>query len=252
HNVWSSSGSEEATTNRGVVLDGSDVDIEASSVGSEESDAAFDHPHLRCMTRMKLDNKGVAIGKQGKGRSAEDVALGRGEGGREGVAPAVAAGVIKKRLLLDEVNDCKPDNRGCGLVTMPRKQEDGSKRWVSVGGGVPSSRRNRKQHEQMVAAAEGEAEEATTSAFGATEAMIEDKSMANNERKASVVLQRSCPWEGLLPTASPATNRRGGRPLAGWLPVGKGSRHLRRGSDDGAEGERGVRASFGEKDDPTL
>ncbi|RWW61431.1 hypothetical protein BHE74_00031516 [Ensete ventricosum] len=219
------------------------------------------------MTRMKLDNKGVAIGKQGKGRSVgwegaprvtvgrevlvvgsgeksdrlvqisdrgrgaldkggrggpaaiaeeKEVALfllycerrrppikdcfhctdgGRGEGGREGVALAVVAGVIKKRLLLDEVNDCKPDSRGCGLVTMPRKQEDGSKQWVSVGGGVPSSRRNQKQHEQMVAAVEGEAEEATTSAFGVAEAMIEDKSIANNERKASVVLQRSCPRE---------------------------------------------------------
>ncbi|RWW40396.1 hypothetical protein BHE74_00054193 [Ensete ventricosum] len=44
-------------------------------------------------------------------------------------------------------------------------------------------------------------------------------------------------------------SRRGGRPLAGRLPAGKGSRSLRWGNDDGddAEGERGVRASFGKK-----
>ncbi|RRT41660.1 hypothetical protein B296_00055931, partial [Ensete ventricosum] len=59
------------------------------------------------------------------------------------------------------------------------------------------------------------------------------------------------------PAASPtanrggSANRRGGHPLAKRLPMGKGSRHLRRGSGGGAEGERGVRASFGEKDDPT-
>ncbi|RWW36497.1 hypothetical protein BHE74_00058479 [Ensete ventricosum] len=39
-----------------------------------------------------------------------------------------------------------------------------------------------------------------------------------------------------------SARRRGGRPLAGRLPAGKGS-------DGGAEGERGVRASFREKDD---
>ncbi|RWV78908.1 hypothetical protein GW17_00060037, partial [Ensete ventricosum] len=63
--------------------------------------------------------------------------------------------------------------------------------------------------------------------------------------------------KGLLPAASLVINRgddashRGGCPLAGWLPTGKGSRRLRRGSggDDDADGERGVRASFGEKDD---
>ncbi|RWW41270.1 hypothetical protein BHE74_00053256 [Ensete ventricosum] len=45
---------------------------------------------------------------------------------------------------------------------------------------------------------------------------------------------------------------RGGCPLVGRLPAGKGSHRLRRGSGGGggAEGERGVRASFGEKDDP--
>ncbi|RWW02438.1 hypothetical protein GW17_00034471 [Ensete ventricosum] len=50
--------------------------------------------------------------------------------------------------------------------------------------------------------------------------------------------------------ASPATSkgdgvgRRGGRPLAGWLPIGKGSRRLRRGSSNGggADGARGVTA----------
>ncbi|RWW15776.1 hypothetical protein GW17_00020369, partial [Ensete ventricosum] len=47
--------------------------------------------------------------------------------------------------------------------------------------------------------------------------------------------------KGLPPAASPAANRggsasrRGGRPLAGWLPIAKGNRRLRRGSgDDGA------------------
>ncbi|RWW43261.1 hypothetical protein BHE74_00051103 [Ensete ventricosum] len=62
--------------------------------------------------------------------------------------------------------------------------------------------------------------------------------------------------KGLPPATSPAasrgddTSRRGGRPLAGRLPANKGSRRLRRDSGGGAEGERGVRASFGEKDDP--
>ncbi|RRT35847.1 hypothetical protein B296_00040496 [Ensete ventricosum] len=64
--------------------------------------------------------------------------------------------------------------------------------------------------------------------------------------------------KGLPPAASPIasrgddTRRRGGRPLVGRLLVGKGSRRLYRGSgdSDGAEGERGVRASFREKDDP--
>ncbi|RWV93915.1 hypothetical protein GW17_00043593 [Ensete ventricosum] len=43
------------------------------------------------------------------------------------------------------------------------------------------------------------------------------------------------------------------RQLGRRLPMGKGSRRLRRGNsdDDGAEGARGVRASFLEKDDPT-
>ncbi|RZS25271.1 hypothetical protein BHM03_00058448 [Ensete ventricosum] len=66
-------------------------------------------------------------------------------------------------------------------------------------------------------------------------------------------LQGAC--KGLPPTASSVANRgsgascRGGCPLAGRLLAGKGSRHLRRGNG-GAEGERGVRASFREKDDP--
>ncbi|RWV83061.1 hypothetical protein GW17_00055382, partial [Ensete ventricosum] len=55
--------------------------------------------------------------------------------------------------------------------------------------------------------------------------------------------------KGLPPAASPAASRRGGRPLARWLPAGKGSHRLHRGCGD-AEGERGVRASFREKDDP--
>ncbi|RWV89457.1 hypothetical protein GW17_00048389 [Ensete ventricosum] len=38
---------------------------------------------------------------------------------------------------------------------------------------------------------------------------------------------------------------KGGRPLAGWLPVGKGSPRLRRGTNDSStDGARGVRASF--------
>ncbi|RRT32729.1 hypothetical protein B296_00052981 [Ensete ventricosum] len=42
-----------------------------------------------------------------------------------------------------------------------------------------------------------------------------------------------------------AVDRRGGRPLAGWLPTGKGSRRLHRGSSgDDTDGARGVRASF--------
>ncbi|RWV79568.1 hypothetical protein GW17_00059274 [Ensete ventricosum] len=65
--------------------------------------------------------------------------------------------------------------------------------------------------------------------------------------------------KGLPPVASPAASKgggascRGGCPLAGRLLAGKGSHRLRWGNGDGddAEGERGVRASFGEKDDPT-
>ncbi|RRT58449.1 hypothetical protein B296_00018141 [Ensete ventricosum] len=59
--------------------------------------------------------------------------------------------------------------------------------------------------------------------------------------------------KGLPPAASPDAksggdaNCRGGRPLAGQLPAGKGSRCLRRGSGGGGEGERVVRASFGER-----
>ncbi|RZS21387.1 hypothetical protein BHM03_00054020 [Ensete ventricosum] len=51
------------------------------------------------------------------------------------------------------------------------------------------------------------------------------------------------------PVASPSASRgdgasrRGGRPLAEWLPMGKGSRRLRRGSSDGGADEaRGVTA----------
>ncbi|RRT40140.1 hypothetical protein B296_00030628 [Ensete ventricosum] len=51
------------------------------------------------------------------------------------------------------------------------------------------------------------------------------------------------------PTASRGSgvSRRGGDPLAGWLPTGKGSRRLRRGSsdgDDGVEGARGLGHHF--------
>ncbi|RRT34404.1 hypothetical protein B296_00049378 [Ensete ventricosum] len=52
-------------------------------------------------------------------------------------------------------------------------------------------------------------------------------------------------YKGLPPATSPITNRgdgasrKGGRPLAGRLPAGKGNSRLRRGSNGGAEGERG-------------
>ncbi|RRT35060.1 hypothetical protein B296_00031267 [Ensete ventricosum] len=52
--------------------------------------------------------------------------------------------------------------------------------------------------------------------------------------------------KGLLPAANPTASRgsgasrRGGRPLAGRLPACKGSRCLRRGNDDGAEGKEGL------------
>ncbi|RWW36814.1 hypothetical protein BHE74_00058124 [Ensete ventricosum] len=49
------------------------------------------------------------------------------------------------------------------------------------------------------------------------------------------------------PAASPAASRggsvsrKGGRPLAGWLPAGKGSRRMCRGSDgDNTEGKEGL------------
>ncbi|RRT36674.1 hypothetical protein B296_00026806, partial [Ensete ventricosum] len=51
--------------------------------------------------------------------------------------------------------------------------------------------------------------------------------------------------KGLPPAASPTASKgggvghKGGRPLAGWLPMGKGSRCLRRGSSDNADGARG-------------
>ncbi|RZR88489.1 hypothetical protein BHM03_00016088 [Ensete ventricosum] len=56
--------------------------------------------------------------------------------------------------------------------------------------------------------------------------------------------------KGMPPAASPTASRGGGighrvgRPLAGWLPAGKGSHRLRRGSngDDGADGAREVTA----------
>ncbi|RZR75439.1 hypothetical protein BHM03_00057789, partial [Ensete ventricosum] len=59
--------------------------------------------------------------------------------------------------------------------------------------------------------------------------------------------------KGLPPAAYPTASRgsgvdrRGGCPLAGWLPAGKGSRRLRRGSsdgDDGVEGARGLGHHF--------
>ncbi|RZS17744.1 hypothetical protein BHM03_00049926 [Ensete ventricosum] len=49
--------------------------------------------------------------------------------------------------------------------------------------------------------------------------------------------------KGLSPAASPVasrgggTSRRGGRPLVGRLPMGKGNRRLRKGSDDGGAAE---------------
>ncbi|RWV90886.1 hypothetical protein GW17_00046871 [Ensete ventricosum] len=58
--------------------------------------------------------------------------------------------------------------------------------------------------------------------------------------------------KGLSPVASPAASKgdsadhRGGYPLVGWMPTGKGNRRLRRGSsgDGGTDGARGIRASF--------
>ncbi|RRT66087.1 hypothetical protein B296_00014794 [Ensete ventricosum] len=44
--------------------------------------------------------------------------------------------------------------------------------------------------------------------------------------------------QGLPPMASPVANK-GGCPLAGWLPTGKGSRRLGRGSDGDVEGKEG-------------
>ncbi|RWV83683.1 hypothetical protein GW17_00054680, partial [Ensete ventricosum] len=62
----------------------------------------------------------------------------------------------------------------------------------------------------------------------------------------------SRPWAQSLtarrPQREPAAGRLQGAAAHGQLS-GKGSRHLRRGNG-GAEGERGVRASFREKDDP--
>ncbi|RWV77597.1 hypothetical protein GW17_00061547 [Ensete ventricosum] len=63
--------------------------------------------------------------------------------------------------------------------------------------------------------------------------------------------------KGLPPATNPTASRgggasrKGGCPLVGRLPAGKGSHRLHRGSGcDDAEGERGVRVSFREKDDP--
>ncbi|RWV81161.1 hypothetical protein GW17_00057446, partial [Ensete ventricosum] len=58
--------------------------------------------------------------------------------------------------------------------------------------------------------------------------------------------------KGLPPVTNPAANRgdgadrRGGRPLAGWLPAGKGSHRAQGSSGDSndADGARGFRASF--------
>ncbi|RWW18983.1 hypothetical protein GW17_00016998 [Ensete ventricosum] len=49
---------------------------------------------------------------------------------------------------------------------------------------------------------------------------------------------------GLPPMTNPTASHRGGCPLAGWLPTGKGSHRLRRGSSDGIDGARGVRTFF--------
>ncbi|RWW84735.1 hypothetical protein BHE74_00006641 [Ensete ventricosum] len=56
---------------------------------------------------------------------------------------------------------------------------------------------------------------------------------------------RGCrPRPALSPTGARASAR-GGCPFVRWLPTGKGSRRLRRGNgDDGADGVRGVMASF--------
>ncbi|RWW57544.1 hypothetical protein BHE74_00035660 [Ensete ventricosum] len=66
-------------------------------------------------------------------------------------------------------------------------------------------------------------------------------------RRRAACGQRHCP-QGLSPTRATASNgsacmggarggvsRRGGRPLAEWLQAGKGSRGLRRGSNDGGD-----------------
>ncbi|RZS19666.1 hypothetical protein BHM03_00052099 [Ensete ventricosum] len=66
--------------------------------------------------------------------------------------------------------------------------------------------------------------------------------------------------KGLPPAASPTAgrgdgaSRKGGRPLAGRLPAGKGNRRLRRGSDGGgdAEGERGVTLATTSYSPPSL
>ncbi|RWV94573.1 hypothetical protein GW17_00042877 [Ensete ventricosum] len=80
---------------------------------------------------------------------------------------------------------------------------------------------------------------------------------ASPKGRPAVPAGRSGARKGLPPASSPTvsrgsdTSRRDGRPLVGRLPAGKGSHRLHRGSGGGgAEGERGVRASFGEKDDP--
>ncbi|RRT39649.1 hypothetical protein B296_00023281 [Ensete ventricosum] len=59
------------------------------------------------------------------------------------------------------------------------------------------------------------------------------------------------PQPALPPPRGNDVGRRGGRPLSGWLPAGKGSCYLRRGSSGGGtDGARGVGASFLGKDDP--
>ncbi|RWW37806.1 hypothetical protein BHE74_00057027, partial [Ensete ventricosum] len=69
-------------------------------------------------------------------------------------------------------------------------------------------------------------------------------------RRGGSCLQRGA-RKGLPPAASPAAsrggyaNRSGGCPLAGRLPAGKGNDDD---DDGGAEGERWVTTSFGEKD----
>ncbi|RRT32790.1 hypothetical protein B296_00025601 [Ensete ventricosum] len=55
-----------------------------------------------------------------------------------------------------------------------------------------------------------------------------------------------CP-QGVAASRGNSASRTCGRPFAGWLPMGKGSHHLWRGSSDignDADGAIGVRASF--------
>ncbi|RZS26362.1 hypothetical protein BHM03_00059695 [Ensete ventricosum] len=108
HRIWASSGPEEAVASRGVVLDGHDANVGASSAESGENRAAFDHPHLRCMTGMKLDDEGGAAGKLGKGRSLCWEEAPRVAAGRE----VLATGSREKSDRLVQIN-----NQGRGALS---------------------------------------------------------------------------------------------------------------------------------------